>query len=172
MEPLVTSVASFHRTAVITPLTVQLRVSIALHKLNCVQSMSRYCMYLSYQIPIYIQSHCSYSKHTSLSECCSFSLVMAMQQQFQVMGFYILDFYRRCYQTETISVTGWPLLNYLKVLYNIEQKKSSTYFAYTKTIKFERTDKPHSVEHFQNVPHIMSIPSIRIFNSIHRTYIN
>ena len=40
MQPVVKSVDSFHRTAVIMSLTVQPRVSIALHKPNCVQPMS------------------------------------------------------------------------------------------------------------------------------------
>jgi hypothetical protein len=45
-------------------------------------------------------------------------------------------------------------------------KNSSAYYAYIKTIKFECTDKPHSVEHFQTVPHIMWIPSIWILDSL------
>ena len=36
MQPAVTSVVSTHRTAVITPLKLQLRIFIALHKMNCV----------------------------------------------------------------------------------------------------------------------------------------
>jgi hypothetical protein len=47
---------------------------------------------------------------------------MAMQQQFQVMRFEILDFYHRRYQDETISGTGWLLLKDSKLLYNIRQK--------------------------------------------------
>jgi hypothetical protein len=162
MQPVVTSVVSFHRTAVITPLTVQLRVSIALHKLNCVQSISWYCMSLTYHIPIYIQTSCSYSKHTCRSECCRFSLVKAMQQHFQVMCFYILGFCHLCYQGKTVSGTGWPLLKDLKLPYNIGKKyikNSNIYLAYFKTIKFEYTDKPHSAEHFQTLTHIMWIPS-------------
>jgi hypothetical protein len=135
MQPVITSAVSFHRTAVITPITVHMRFSIALHKLNCVQFISRYCMCFSYHIPIYIQSSYSYSKHKWRSQCCSFSLVMAMQQHVQVMCFYILDFYNRSYWTETISDTGWLLLKDSKLLYNIRNRKfknSGTYYAYIK----------------------------------------
>jgi len=120
-------------------------------------------MCLSYHIPIYVQSSCSYSKHTWCSECCSFLLVMVKQQQFQDMCFYILHFYHRCYQGETVSGTGWLLFKDSKLLYNIRQgifKNSSTYYAYIKTIKLECTDKTQTTEHFQTVSHIMRIPSI------------
>jgi hypothetical protein len=169
MQPVVTSIVSLHRTAVITPLPVQLRVAIALHKLNCVQSMSWYFKCPSYHIQIYIQSSCSYSKHTWRSECCSFSLVMAMQQQFQVMCFYILDFYNSSYQAETIIRTGWLLIKDSKLLYNIRKRKfknSGTYYTYIKTFTFECIDKAHFVWHFQTVPHIMWIPSNWILDSL------
>ena len=126
MQPVVNSGVSFHRTPVITPLTVQLRVSIALHKLNCVQSMSRYFMCLSYHIPIYIQSSCSYSKPTWRSECWSSSLLMSMQQQFQVMCFYILHFYHRCYQGDTINGTRLGLyskIQYCSIIFDKENLK-------------------------------------------------
>jgi len=123
MHSIITRVVSFHRTALITPLIVQLRLSIALHKLNCVQSLSWYFMCLSYHIPIYVQSSCSYSKHNWYSECCSFSLVMVMQQQIKVMCVYILHFYHRCCKAENISGTGRLLLKDSKLLYNIGQRK-------------------------------------------------
>jgi hypothetical protein len=47
------------------------------------------------------------------------------------MCFYILYFYHRCYQAETISVIGWLLLKDLKVLYNIEQKKIPVHILHT-----------------------------------------
>jgi len=51
---------------IFTSLILQLRVSIALHNLNCVQPISWYCMFLSYHIPIYIHSSCYW-----WSSCCS-----------------------------------------------------------------------------------------------------
>jgi len=44
-----------------------------------------------------------------------------MHQQLQVMCFYVLDFYYRCYQAEPMGVTGWLLPKDSKLLYNIEQ---------------------------------------------------
>ena len=49
---------------------------------------------------------------------------MAMQRQFQVKVFCILDFYDRCYQGENLSGTGWLPLKDLKLLYIIRQKKN------------------------------------------------
>jgi len=123
----------------------------------------------SYHISIYIQSSCSYSKHTWRNECCRFSFVMAMQQQFQVMCFKILDFYHRCYQGETMSGTGWLLLKDSKLQDKLDKKKlknSSRYYAYITTIKSEYTDKPHSDEHYQTVPHITWKLSSWILDSI------
>ena len=79
------------------------------------------------------------------------------------MCFYILHFYHRCNQGETVNGTGRLLFKDSKLLYNIGQEKiknSSTYYAYIKTIKLECTDKTQSIEHFQTVPHIMRIHSI------------
>ena len=134
MQPVVNSGASFHPTPVVTPLTVQLCVSIAMHKLNCVQSMSRYFMCLSYHIPIHIQSSCSYSKHTWRSECWSSSLIMTMQQQFQVICFYIMHVYHRCYQDETIKGTRldfYSKIQYCCIIHDKENLKIPVHIMHT-----------------------------------------
>ena len=63
------------------------------------------------------------TQNTRRSECCSFSLVMVMQQHFKVMCVYILHFYHRCCKAENISGTGRLLLKDSKLLYNIGQRK-------------------------------------------------
>jgi hypothetical protein len=90
-------------------LTVQLRVSIALRKLNCVQHV------MTLNVPSYNDTQV-YSiflqvlkTHTAF-RVLHFFLVMAMQQHFQVTRFYILDFYHRSNQDDTISSNGWLLL--------------------------------------------------------------
>jgi len=135
MQPVVTSVVSFHRTAAITSLTVWPRVSIALHKLNCLQSVLWFRMCLSCHITIYVYSYCHSSKYTLRSGCYSFSLVMATQQQFHVMCCYTLDFGLRCHLGEIISVILKLLFKFSKLLHDIYKHVYTSHCILCKTQK-------------------------------------
>jgi hypothetical protein len=110
MQPVVTIVVSFHRTVVITPLTVQPRVSIVLHKLNSVQPMSWCSMCFSCHIQSCIHSSRHSSTSTWQSGCCSSSLVNVAQYYLQVICFYVLDYHFGYFKCDLIRGIGYLLL--------------------------------------------------------------
>ena len=109
VQHIVTSVASFHRTAVIMSLTVQRGVSIVLHKLNCLQPMSWCSMCFSCHSKTCIHPSRHSSTSTWQSGCCSLPLVAVTQYFYKQF----LDFSLGNFRGDFISGIGYLLPTHL-----------------------------------------------------------